>query len=157
HYKFPHLTISGNNRPQGDNTISPVNVNAVGTRAYGAEMELTYLLTPNDRINFNLAYNITRAGTNGNNQPQCFNYGQVVHPQINTANSSLNAACTAKNLAANPSTVNWVRYRDALRPNDRLFQNPIWNGTATYQHVFDLDSGATITARYSVHFESDNQ
>ena len=161
YYSFTHL--SGSKRSiAANNTLTPTIQELTGTKAYGAELETSWLITSNDRLDVAIAYSHTEAGENAFLEPRCNNYGTAAHTTIafvvnGVVNTTLIAACSAKNLAANPSTVNWVRYQDAVKTTDPLFHAPVWNGNISYQHVFDLDSGATVTARAGVHFESSSQ
>ena len=157
-YSFSSLLVSAlgtNNINQGQAILQ----SQVGTKAWGAELEGALLLTPNDRINFGISYEPTEGGVNPVTvYPQCFNYGTATHPTIEVNFNTINrAACAAKNLAANPATVNWVRFRPGTSPTAQLFNAPTWNGSIDYSHVFDLSSGATVTAKVGVHFESSKQ
>ena len=153
YYKFPHLS-SQIGHLNSDNSNTPQIAEVTGTKAYGGELESSFLITSNDRIDFNLGYNPTEIGQNSLEQPVCYNFGVSTHPSINTSNAANLALCNAKNLAANPLSVNWVRFRDAISDNHPLFQAPRWNGSASYQHIFDLDDGATVTARATLRFSS---
>ena len=152
-----------------DNRNASAVVSIKGSKGYGSELETSLLLTPNDRIDIALAYLKTEVGPDNPFQyPVCFNWGSAsthatainitptVDPVtlkavVNTANL---AACNAKNLAANPATVNWVRYRSGLAEGDTFSNAPTWNGNVSYAHIFDLESGATVTAKATVHFQS---
>ena len=142
-------------RGLSDNTAQSVASPLTGTKAWGTELETSWLLTANDRIDFGVAYTPSQSGVSPARYPLCYNWGAAAHlvveVDINTTNR---AACAAKNLAANPATVNWVRYRAGVDANDPLFHSPRWTGSVNYQHVFDLQSGATVTARVSVNFKS---
>jgi len=142
------------------NQVAPQVTASSGTKAYGAELETTWLVTDNDKVTFGISYEQTKIGKNAFEFPVCYNWGTASHPVIQMqdgllVNQTANiAACSAKNLAANPSTVNWIRYRGAVSESSHLFSAPVWNGNVGYQHVFDLMSGATVTAGVNVHFES---
>ena len=159
YYSFSFLGTSQQGINHANN-VAPTVTASTGTKAYGSELESTLLLTSNDKITFSLAYSHTETGTTSFDTPACYNFGSATHPIIamgdavagyQTANI---AACNAKNLAANPATVNWTRWRGAVKPTDQLFNAPTWNGNVGYQHTFDLESGAAITAGVNVHFES---
>src|SRR5262249_15131871 len=110
------------------------------------------------RIDFALSYLPTKNGLSGLFAPLCYNYGVASHPSIEvTLSTSNRAACNAANLAANPATVNWVRYRPSIGANAPMANSPLWNGSGSYQHIFDLSSGATITAQVQVKFASLNR
>ena len=157
YYKFTSLYLSALSIDQ-TNKAASIATQQTGTKAYGSELEVQWLLTGNDRITLGLSYEHTSSGVSPFAAPQCFNYGNAAHPLIEVLTSTSNvAACSAKNLAANPATVNWVRYRAGVKTNDALFNAPIWNGNVGYQHIFDLESGASITAGVNVHFESSKQ
>jgi len=150
-----------------DNRNASAVVTIKGTTGYGSELESNLLLTPNDRIDVALGYLVTEVGADNPFQyPVCQNWGTATHTAINITptidpvtlkaivNTTNLAACNAKNLAANPATVNWVRLRPGLAEGDALSNSPTWNGNVSYQHIFDLDSGATVTAKATVHFQS---
>ncbi len=157
YYKFQSLFTSAlgiNNINQAQSIYQQFT----GTKAYGSELEIALLVTSNDRINIGLSYEPTQVGQAPYIYPQCYNYGTAAHTLIEVIGNTINrAACNAKNLAANPATVNWVRYRPSIGPNDALINAPRWNGNVGYQHIFDLSSGATVTATAAVHFESSKQ
>ena len=150
-----------------DNRNASAVVTIKGTTGYGSELESNLLLTPNDRIDVALGYLVTEVGADNPFQyPVCQNWGTATHTAINITptidpvtlkaivNTTNLAACNAKNLAANPATMNWVRLRPGLAEGDALSNSPTWNGNVSYQHIFDLDSGATVTAKATVHFQS---
>ena len=134
-----------------------------GAKAWGIETETSWLLTPNDRFDASVAYEHTEIGDPNSPFafPVCYNWGTSAHSAIaiknaltGVVNTTALAACSAKNLAANPATVNWVRYNDGLKATDPLPSAPRWNGNVAYTHIFDLQSGATVSAKMNVHFES---
>jgi iron complex outermembrane receptor protein len=151
----------------GTNRAASQIVSIKGSKGYGSELETNWLITPNDRLDVALAYLVTEVGPdNPFDTPVCQNFGASSHatinitptidpvklvPVINTVNF---AACSAKNLAANPATVNWVRLRPALKTGDPFSNAPTWNGNITYQHIFDLSSGASVTTKIVEHFQS---
>ena len=153
-YKFTSLYISA----LGVNGINQTAATATaqsGTKAWGSELEATFLLTSNDRISLGLAYEKSEVGASPFYLPNCYNFGTATHPVIEVITNTVNRAlCAAKNLAANPLTVNWVRYHPGVTSTTPLFNAPTWNGNVSYQHIFDLESGATVTAAVSVRFES---
>ena len=159
YYKFGFLGISSQS-VNSANQVAPQVGSSAGTKAYGSELETTFLLTGNDKITFGISYEKTETGTSPFDTPACYNFGIATHPVIATGDAVQGyqtaniAACNAKNLAANPATVNWVKYRSAVSTTAPLFNAPVWNGSVGYQHVFDLDSGASVTAGVNVHFES---
>ncbi len=159
YYEFGFLATSVQNINHA-NQVAPFLSASTGTKAYGSELETTWLITDNDKIMFDLSYEVTKTGTNAFQVPQCFDFGKPTHPSITMVDGNLNnltaniAACSAKNLAANPATVNWVRFRGVLSTSAPLVSAPLWNGNIGYSHVFDLSSGASVTATVNVHFES---
>ena len=154
YYKFQSLYLSALGVNSLNQTASTAQAQT-GTKAWGSEVEATFLLTSNDKVNIGIAYEKTESGVSPFALPQCYDYGLASKPVIGVITSTTNlAACSAKNLAANPATVNWVRYRAGASTSTPLFNAPTWNGNVGYQHVFDLESGATVTAGANVHFES---
>ncbi len=154
YYKFGGLGISSQSSNHA-NQIAPFVSQQIGTKAYGSELEVTWLLTDNDKIYLGLSYEKTETGTSPFNTPNCYNFGIASHPNVeDLVNTTNRALCSAKNLAANPISVNWVRFRSAVSSNAPLFNAPVWNGNVSYQHIFDLSSGATVSAGVNVHFES---
>ncbi len=154
YYKFDSLysTALGVN---GINQTASSAQAQTGTKAWGSELEGSFLVTSNDRINLGLSYEKSEIGDSPFNLPNCYNFGTATHPVIEVRINTVNrAACNAKNLAANPATVNWVRYHPAVGPNTPLFNAPTWSGNVGYSHIFDLSSGASVTATATVHFES---
>ncbi len=162
YYKFDSLFLSALG-VNSQNKQAALYNSITGTKAWGGEIEGALLVTSNDRINFGLSYEPTEEGNNPYEFPQCYNYGVASHPAIldaggaTGAQSANFAACSAKNLAANPATVNWVRYHPAVSPNAPLASAPLWNGNVGYSHIFDLSSGASVTANATVHFQSGMQ
>jgi iron complex outermembrane receptor protein len=159
YYKFTSLFISALG-VNGINQTQAIYQAQTGTKAYGSELEVTALISPNDKLYFGLSFEPTQSGESPFKFPQCYNFGNSLHPEINviSAGTSANlAACSAKNLAANPATVNWVRYTPGVSSNTALFDAPRWNGNINYKHIFDLSSGATVTASVNVHFASSMQ
>jgi iron complex outermembrane receptor protein len=154
YYKFGGLGISSQSANHA-NQIAPFVSQQIGTKAWGSELELTWLMTDNDKVYVGLSYEITRTGVSPFNTPNCYNFGIKTHPNVEDSINTTNfALCNAKNLAANPISVNWVRFRPAVSSSAPLFNAPTWNGNVGYQHIFDLSSGATVTAAVNVHFES---
>jgi iron complex outermembrane receptor protein len=138
-----------------DNQQASVAQSETGAKAWGTELDSTLLVTSDDKITLNLSYETTEAGISPFNVPQCFNYGLTAHPNVDVIGNTTNLAlCSAKNLAANPLSVNWVRFRSAVTPHTALYNAPTWSGNVGYQHVFDLASGASVTAGVTVHFQS---
>ena len=151
----------------GTNRAASQIVSIKGSKGYGSELETNWLVTSNDRIDIALAYLRTEVGPNNPfDTPVCLNFGTATHPTINITptidpvklvpviNTVNFAACSAKNLAANPATVNWVRLRPALKTGDPFSNAPTWNGNVSYQHIFDLSSGASVTTKITEHFQS---
>ena len=159
YYKFGSLFTSA----LGVNNINQTQAiyNAqTGTKAFGSELEVTALITPNDRLYIGLSYEPTQTGDSPFKYPQCYNFGNSLHPIINVLGPLQTqnlAACANKNLASNPATVNWVRYTPGVSTNTPLFDAPRWNGNVSYKHIFDLSSGATVTAGVNVHFSASMQ
>jgi iron complex outermembrane receptor protein len=152
YYKFRSLAVTAL-------SINHVNQQATlasaetGAKAWGPELEATWLVTDNDKVTLNLTYEESESGISPFASPNCFNFGVPTHPGIVLTSTNI-AACAAKNLAANPATVNWVRFREGVAPNTPMYAAPRWNGDVSYQHVFDLASGASVTASATVHFQS---
>ena len=151
----------------GTNKAASQVVSIKGSKGYGSELETNWLVTGNDRIDFNLSWLVTEVGPDNPFQyPVCQNYGSATHPTINITptidpvklvpivNTANLAACSAKNLAANPATVNWVRLRPGLQTGAPLSNAPTWNGNVSYTHIFDLNSGASVSTKVLVHFQS---
>jgi iron complex outermembrane receptor protein len=154
YYHFQSLTISATGANDANQTTVIAHAQT-GTKAWGSELEVTALVTSNDRVDVSLTWEPTETGISPYALPECFNFGTPTHPAISVLGSSTNLAlCSAKNLAANASTVNWVRYAPGVSTNTPLFYAPLWSGNIGYSHVFDLASGATVTASLTEHFQS---
>jgi iron complex outermembrane receptor protein len=139
------------------NQEASFSVDIKGAKGWGEEFDSSWLLTQDDRIDFNISYLHTEIGDadSGFQYPVCFNYGVTAHTQVeDILNTTNRALCGAKNLAANPVSINWVRYRQGLSASDPLPHAPTWSGNFAYSHIFDLSSGANVTAKVLVHFES---
>ena len=115
----------------GDDTTDDIlDVNAGNSRYYGVEEQAKYQVTPNDQINFNIAW-------------EQANYGHFV---IDT------------NPAGQPPGgdyyVNGVAQGSYNLSGQTEAHAPKWNGSAGYQHVFDLPDGDTVTFLSDTHFQS---
>ena len=117
--------------PQYVNQVEPASA-----RSFGGELEAVYLLTREDRFDFSAAYL----------------HARFVH---------FNDACLANGGSnmAGPCAGLWppipglvhVGYDGGVMP-----QSPTWTLTAAYQHIFNLSSGATITAHADTRFYTRN-
>jgi iron complex outermembrane receptor protein len=155
YYDFTSLTVSTAELNHANQNITTL-VSVLGAKAYGDDLEASFLVSEHDRIDLTLSYEHSETGLSTFVLPICYNYGNATHPQITVLTSSANLmACAAKNLAANPATVNWVRYSPGVPATAPLTYAPTWSGNVTYQHIFDLSSGASVTAKGTVHFESE--
>lgn len=108
--------------------------NAGKARSYGADLDLVYQPTRADRLNVKVQYNKTK-------------YDAFALPNQTSVFGPPVTGCNVGPLRPDGSQI----VDCAGKP---LMRAPLWSGTASYSHSFELSNGATITPTADVQFSS---
>lgn len=109
-------------------------VNAANSKAYGASMDLVWLVTPNDRLHFGVEYVKSE-------------YSNFVRVQPTAA--PFGTTCATTTLSAGPPA------RIAIDCSGfPMMRTPKWAGSAGYERRFDLAHGGNITLAGDMTFAS---
>lgn len=107
--------------------------NAGRAKSYGADLDLVFRATAQDELGLKVQYNKTT-----------YNSFDIKHPTF--AFGPPLTACSVGPLQGG--------FQNIDCSGRSLVRAPLWSGVASYDHVFDLDTRGSLTARASVQFSS---
>lgn len=119
-----------------------VTVNAGKARIYGAEVEMRFALTPNDRLGADVQY-------------MKGEYTSLAFTALSASGGPLRSGCAIGNgRLANPGTPNTARFFDVDCSGRPTVNSPEWTANLTYDHTFDLGNGMDVVAGARTRLES---
>ena len=131
---------------QGSFKVDVTGANGAGTstdlqgaESMGLQVSSTFLATPVDRISLDVGYNKTKVGDANNPWSDPFDVNNGFQTCIGTdaLHIPLPYGC-----------------HRAVGADDRLALAPLWSGNLAYEHTFPLPSGASLSARADMHYQS---
>lgn len=135
-YKNKQVTFVG---LDGSGTPNQLILNAGNGRAYGAELDVVWMPTDNDRLSFTTEYNNTK-------------YTDFVYTSAYLAATGPFLTPFATDCPITTDTVNRIQ---TVNCNGRPFTNaPKWTGSASYAHTFDFANGSELELEGNMQFLS---
>lgn len=116
--------------------FSFVTVNAGRAKSYGADLDLQYRATPDDRIGLKVQYNPS-------------NFDSFTYSNLTSAFGAPVTQCAVGPLVSGSQTVDC-----SGKP---LLRAPRWSGNVSYSHTFNFANGANLVASGDVQFASQSE
>ncbi len=133
--------VGGITTPNG---VAPgsVTVNAGRARMYGAEAEIRFALTPNDRFGADVQY------LNGR-------YNALAYSALSASGAPIRTGCAVNgSRLANPGTPSTARLFDLDCGGRPTINSPKWTANLSYDHTFLLGGGLELVAGADTRLES---